>query len=228
MIRNLKAIGIAIVAIFAMSAVAASAAHATEARVKCGGPGECTIKVTHHPGPGVPLGKFHTNAGDVECEEFNAMGEPFKDETKQSIVTLTELKYSECELGGIFATVSVGSGCHYTLHSGNTITGGAEGLVDLAATAGGCVIVIKAGACEVTVNGPQNNLSKIIYTNVKTGTKEEITAHAEVGSIAYTTTASCPGGAGSFGNGTYKETITAKAFNKANETEQTDLTFEDA
>lgn len=230
MIRNLKAIGIAVVAVFAMSALVASAAHATEARVKCGNDitKQCTIKVTHDPT--APNGVFKTKAGNVECEKFSANSGPVTDGEKLSSLTLTELKYEECELGGLVAVVSVPSGCHYTLNSGNTIETGATGSVTVAQTVGTvCEIKITAGACTVTVK-PQGPLNSVTYTNAKTATLEEITAHANVEKIKYTTSAGCPGGAGEAEDGKYEETITAKGFLKEGsvETTQTNLTLEDA
>lgn len=232
MIRNLKALGLGLIAAFAMSAVVASAAHATEADFRCGTnpEKECTIKVTHDPG--TPLGVFKTHAGNVSCEDFHAIGF-VQDGIPTSELTLTELQYTECELGGLFAQVKIPAGCHYTLHSGETVEAGvATGKVDVAQTAGTtCKIEIVAGTCTVTVE-PQENLSSIKYTNkeeeVTKGVKKEtITAHANVEKIKYTTGPPCPGGAGTFADGKYEETLTATGLNKNNESEHTDLTLVD-
>lgn len=230
MTRNLKVLGLGLIAAFAMAAMAASAAHAIEARFTCGTntKQECTIQATHLPGVEIPPGVFKTHAGNVECEEFNAVS-TVKDGLELSELTLTELKYAECELGGLFATVVVSKGCHYTLFPGETILLSATGSVDVSATPEGCVIRIIAGACEVTVKS-QTGKKSITYTNVNTFSIEEITAHANIEKIIYTTSASCPGGAGSFLDGKYEDTLTVKGFKKEEigDFEQTNVTVVDA
>ena len=125
MIRNLKALGIAFVAVFATSAVAVSAAHATATHFQTnGGTGTATITVEQHPD--VVAQTFKTKAGNVLCEKFSAMA---TEATATSpTATLKEMKYSECELGGLAATVNfeakAGTPCDYTLSSGNTVVAG--------------------------------------------------------------------------------------------------------
>jgi hypothetical protein len=147
-------------------------------------------------------------------------------------VTLTELKYEGCELAGLSATVTVSSGCHYTLKPGTIITGGSTGAVDLSVTEKAtCEIKIANGKCTLTVSGPQTGLESITYTNVKTGAKEEITAHVSIGQqIKYTKSAGCLTGAGEGKTlGTYEETITAQGFKEeCGGSEQTDLTVAEA
>ena len=224
MIRNLRALGIAFVAVFAMSAVAASAAHATAAHFRCGTTGTLSCNITVEQDPNKPTQLFKTHAGNVSCQKFHAIG-PFSGTGPE--ITLTELEYKECELAGLAATVTVPKGCHYTLTSGETEAEPEKstGNVTLAVTAGeSCKIEIKTLKCTVTVNGPQTFKNAVTYENVKT-THEEITGHATVNSIEYTTAATCPGGAGTFKDGVYEGTFTAKAFETSGP--QTELTLVD-
>ena len=235
MIRNLRTLGVAFVAVFAMSAVAASAAHATEARFTCGKTLEKNCEVTVEADPQAPGQVFVTNAGTITCNKFHAVSGSIPDGVKQSSVTLTGLEYSECEFAGLAAKVTVSEGCHYTLTSGNTEIEPekATGNVTLAETAGkACVITIKSLKCEVTVKATQLFENAITYENKKTtGIPEEITANATTGEkIKYTTGGTCIGGAGNFENGKFNGKVTARAFelNGTTTGTQTDLTLVDA
>ena len=236
MIRNLRTLGIAFVAVFAMSAVAASAAHATEARFTCGTTEGKNCQVVVEADPQAPGQVFVTNAGTITCNKFSAASGSVPDGVKQSSVTLTGLAYTECELGGLAAEVKASEGCHYTLTSGSTEKEGEEpkrstGNVELSVTTGKtCTITIKSLKCTVTVEGPQKFENSITYENVKT-THEEITATATTGEkIKYTTSATCPGGAVTKENGKFNGKITAKAFelNGGTTGTQTELTLVDA
>ena len=206
MIRNLRALGIAFVAVFAMSAVAASAAHATAAHIRAGeGVGNAEIVVEQDPT--VPTQTFKTHAGNVTCAKFSAV---YNGVATAKTATLEKVAYTECELGGLAATVNFGT-CDYTLGEGETFEAMGRGPVTLGPA--GCEVTIKTLKCTVTVKGAQTFANAITYTNVQTtGKPEEITGHASTNTIEYTTSATCPGGAITLNTGVYEGTFTARAF----------------
>jgi hypothetical protein len=224
MSSKIKALGLALVAVFAMSALAASAAQAQNpaADVTCGEEGDgnpCTIKAEEHPGEGTQV--FKTSVGNISCDEFDATGTAPHGEPASEL-TLTEVEYNSCNFGGLAAEVDFDD-CHYTLHDGETTEEGvATSEVDVSETQGKeCSITITAFTCTVTV-GPQNNLSSITLKEVEAGGNEEITGEANVEGIAYSYSGFC--GSGSKADGVYEGKFTARAF--TGET-QTDLTLFD-
>lgn len=103
--RNFKALGLALVAVFAMSALAASAAQATQQYHSSGEPtslsgSQTTKNVFHVPG-----------AGTVECSTATFAGtQPTK---TASDVTITPT-YSGCIAFGFSTTHITTNGCQYT------------------------------------------------------------------------------------------------------------------
>jgi len=213
MIRNLKALGIAFVAVFAMSAIAASGAQATNAHLKCTTEEpSCVVELTEHPNPVLGVQVFETVLGVVECSEFDAVYEGASTATGNS--TLEEVEYNNCEAFGIEAEVDFGT-CDYTLAAPfETVAGHGQG--DVTIGPAGCVVTIIVGStaeplCEIFVEGAQPFEDAITYTNVETNGKEEITGHANANGIEY----SWEGlicGEGEDNTGTYEGTFTAKAF----------------
>ena len=224
MIRNLRALGIAFVAVFAMSAVAASAAHATAAHFKANTGAE-TAEIKFTADPNEPTQTFKTHAGNVTCPEVHGI---YKGLATTASATFTEIKYTECELAGLAATVNfegvAGKPCGYTLTAGNTETEPGKSTGNVTLEPAGCKVIINTLKCTVTVEGEQEFKESITYQNVKTSF-EEITANATVKGIKYTTSATCPGGGGPFNNGEYNGKITAKGYTTAGT--QVNLTLED-
>lgn len=161
MIRNLKALGLALVAVFAMSAVAASAASAGSITSP-----ETFIKLT---GTDVTKSVLHYNANqEVKCHGHYDIGEV--NQTPHGLIhlptsTLTvKPTYSACEavLGGKVvgtATITMGN-CDYVLHVGAALGGGVYGgTADLVCSSGDVTIDVypstdpkheKAPACTYT------------------------------------------------------------------------------
>ncbi len=116
MIRNLKAMGLALVAVFALSAMAASAASA--ASIQADGP--FTLKGTDEgePGSGSNILIFKEGeANGVECHNSHYHGEAvgggdLSPGAETAKVTPT---YEECTFAGLDATVTM-NGCSYVLH----------------------------------------------------------------------------------------------------------------
>jgi len=170
MIRKFKTLGLALVAVLAMSAFVASAA---QAQLFTANAYPTTVTATSALGND----DFNTEAGSVECKSHfeGTLSEASSD------ITITPT-YTECKAFG-FASATVNmNGCDYTftIHQfPRTIT------VDLLCGAGKNVI-ITAGACEIQIpaqselsfgtiaqNGNhvdiQANFSNINYTVTKDG-----------------------------------------------------------
>ena len=184
MIRNLKVLGLALVAVLAMGAIAASAASA--------GSFTSDAAVTNIVAGQVGEHEFVTNTGVVVCEVAHFTGEQEGETT--ATVTSSPL-YTECEFQGLFSiTVSV-NGCDYVFHASSAT----EGTTDIA----GCnesVPYIQVGSlatCRVRVQ-QQNGIGPISYTEV--GNNVEINSEAE--GISYSESGLfCAGGA--VNNGKY-------------------------
>jgi hypothetical protein len=227
MIRNLKTLGIAFAAVFAVTAVAASAAQAQVDDVDltaAANPAYITVEAD----PSEPAQVFTTAVGSVSCEEFTGeSGELSGEEgsTEFTELTLTKIAYSgNCELAGNEAEVDF-DGCHYTISNGKLDTGTGKLTSDVALTPTGetcsVTITVPVTGCEVTVEGDQTFKGALTYTEVETGTKKEQTIHANTDKIAYTV--KCPGFEEEFEGGSYEGTLTAKAYSDASHTKQVDL-----
>jgi hypothetical protein len=193
MIRNLKVMGLALVAIFAMGAVLASAAsasnfHAASYPVTISG----SQSTTH---------VFTASGTSVSCEKATFSGSASADSSEVTI----HPSYSGCTaFGFVGATVNTEE-CNYVFHSGNT-TNEAEqiyaGTTDVVCPAGQS-IKISASTCALEVKS-QNGLSAVSYDNNAGGT---VTVGANVENIANTVTKDgflCPlKGTGNFTDGKY-------------------------
>ncbi|HYG96179.1 MAG TPA: hypothetical protein VD741_03635 [Solirubrobacterales bacterium] len=159
MIRKLKTLGIALVAVLAMSAVVASAASATN------------FTASSYPTSATassPIGNddFKTEAGSVECAAHFNVG-PLSKASETVTVVPT---YTGCKAFGFLnATVNM-NGCDYVFN--------VNGSVNL--SCGVKYVEITAGTCRLIIAG-QSNLSKVDLANSGSG----ISAQATVGGINY-------------------------------------------
>jgi hypothetical protein len=163
MIRKFKTLGIAVVAVLALSAVVASAASATNFTAS---KYPTAASATSSKGNDT----FTTAAGTVECHASFAVAsisEP------QSSVTVTPT-YTSCLAFGLFSAEVHMNGCDYTFYT--------TGAVDVNCGTGKA-IAITAGPCEVQI-GAQKGLSKVDLANSGTG----ISAQATVSGVAYNVT----------------------------------------
>jgi hypothetical protein len=192
MTHKIKALGIAFIAIAAISSLAVSSAQAGTVHIE--------------PNPAVVTG--HIETGQQHKLQIPAVPNPFNsvcdvstiEATVHQVVSQTTPKtqtvhditatpsYSSCKLAGTNAQVTM-NGCHYTL------TGAGQpaltALVDVICTTPGKQIEIRTAICTVHIPA-QNGLSHITFVN-QAGNK--ITANATVGGItAVQTGAACPGG----------------------------------
>jgi len=161
MTRKFKTLGLAIVAVLAMSAVVASAAQAQFTSNSY----PTTITATS------PLSNddFKTEAGSVECA-----GHFTGEATEASSTQTVNASYSECRAFGFASATVAMNGCDYVFHS--------NGEVDLECS-GTNKVVITAGACEIQI-GTQTGLKSVALTN----NGNHIDVKASVKGIAYTVT----------------------------------------
>jgi hypothetical protein len=187
MIRNLKALGFALAAMFAMSALVAAAAQATAANFKADSATENAIfRVLEDPGN--PTQTFLTDFGDFKCQTVRAESTAAK---TAASVTATNVKYAghfesteECEaLFQAFGAEVRFNGCDYVFHAGtSTDTGTSAGAADIVCPAGKVIEVeVAGGLCTVTI-WAQTGLGPITYHNVVMAgaNNDVVTLEAEV------------------------------------------------
>jgi hypothetical protein len=175
MSRNIKVLGLALVAMLAMSAVVASAASATAFNFKSETvPTQLTGK--QHAGNDV----FTTDAGKVECTEATYLGEQTVSPVNNVSVVPT---YTGCTAFGFANTPIDVNGCSYKFTAITKEAGNFEGAVDIICPAGK-VIEVTAFGCTVTI-GSQTGLKKVTYTNVGAGTTREVTVDVNLTGIKY-------------------------------------------
>ncbi len=212
MIRNLKMLGLALVAVCAMGAVAASAASAN-ANYWFTAPSSDWTKLSG----GQPskfndrfqvVGKTGGAPGITTCETTTYTGS-----TSATTTTTISLKpaYGGCELEPFGKATITTTGCEYVIHTdplGDTTNGNYDTVTTIECTAGN-EIKIEAkvgGVLKCTVNVPPQNLGTgITLTNTAGG---GLTAAISFSTITYTQTAGTGSGACStempaLANGTY-------------------------
>jgi hypothetical protein len=168
MIRNLKVLGLALVAVLAMSIMVASAASASQytgSAYPTTGTGQNTSgKET-----------FTTPGGTVQCDSH------FEGPLSAASSTLTvTAKYTNCiAFGFINATVHFNF-CGYLFHAGAAKGGGVyDNSIDIVCPAGTGPVTIKAATCHVLIPA-QTGLKNVKTTNLAGGT---VTVQPEVSNI---------------------------------------------
>jgi hypothetical protein len=200
MIRNLKALGLAAMAVFAMTAISASAAqaaplfHAEEAPV--------TYKGENVGGKE----KFKTSAGTVECTTTSVTGESSESTSTEATISPT---YTGCKAFGFLTATVTMNGCSYKFH---LVEGSspATATVDIVCPAGKDITISSTG-CVVHVPA-QTGLKHVVFDNEGSGATRDIKATNTVTGIKYTATGGCPGGEGTKEDGEYSGTTTVKGF----------------
>jgi hypothetical protein len=118
MMRNLKALGLALIALFAMSAVVASTASAQLGKITSDGP--VTLKGTETGAGQNRLTAFSTN---VECPGSTYTGHKTNSESSGVVSGETSVtirpNYINCVQGGVPAEVDM-NGCHYAFYDATT------------------------------------------------------------------------------------------------------------
>jgi len=207
MIRKFKALGLALVAVFAMSAVVASAASATSGTLTTTGNvtataeqvGEHVFTLTSHP----VSGGFAT----TKCKKahFKGVGTVA---TGATSVTVTP-EYKECTAFGLPATITHEE-CNYVLKTGTPVNATEWHVTTDVVCPAGKAIKIVAQTCEVTV-GSQTGLATSTVAN---GAGGHLTLNTNISKIKYTVVKDgigCPlAKTGAFEDGHYVGTSTVK------------------
>jgi hypothetical protein len=162
MIRKIKVLGLTLVAVFALTAVASASASAAEFHSESSS--------TELNGAQQTENVFTVNNRTVKCKTATFAG-------SQSGTTASTVEvhptYGNCTAFGLESTVTT-TGCNYVLHS--------NGETDIVCAAGKQIEIEAAGTCHVNVAG-QSGLKSVSYSNVGSGSTEEVLVTANVGSI---------------------------------------------
>jgi hypothetical protein len=188
MINKIKALGLAAVAIAAMSALAAPAAHAGELDI---GAQPASLFAVQEPNQDHVLVLQKTNSAKeqnefpVTCKKATLEGTTQGLKVPEATATAT---YSECTAFGVAATVQM-NGCKYT------ITGAGQpantAVVDIVGCTTGKTIFIDTAICDLDI-GLQNGLAHIVGSQVN---PQQGTLAAKVTGVKVQQTgAACPDG----------------------------------
>jgi hypothetical protein len=186
MTRNLKTLGLALVAVFALSAVVASAASA-QGKITSDGPVTGT-------GTEITPNKLTALGRTVECpgstmtfHEYNVT--PHKPVPDDATTATATPHYKNCTVPGVGPATVIMNGCHYVFHIGGT-TGVADqfsATIDIVCPAGK-VIEVQAFSshpggiklCTTTVKAQTGLVGARATTNTAS---DDVVATGEVGGI---------------------------------------------
>jgi hypothetical protein len=224
MIAKFKALGLAFVAVFAMSAVVATAAQATAGTLTTFPAGK-TVDITAEQ---VGLHEFKLTDHEVQpgsfasatCSyaHFDGVGAISTGATQITVTPTYGTHPPQGETCIVFGQPGriTTTGCDYLLKSGTPTGGGWHVTTDLVCT-GANTIIIESGTCEVHI-GPQTGLTTSQVTNSGSASPEtamDLLLHIKITGIKYTVTKDsigCPlKGTGTFTGGDYTGTTTVQA-----------------
>jgi hypothetical protein len=195
MIRNLKVLGLALVAVLALGALMASVASAGKLTVTSPETEPFPVKLHAEQVAGENHVFTLTDDENLEVKCPTATFAGTQNENTSSTVqvhpTYTEGGGEKCKgFLGINATVNTAT-CDYVFHIGETVgsEGHYGGTVDIVkAGEAACGIVVTAATCQVTVDA-QNGLSALTGINMPNGeATDDVTVKAEIQNIHYTVT----------------------------------------
>jgi hypothetical protein len=195
MIRNLKALGLALVALVALSAVVAGSASAAGERF------HSEVEPTIITGTSTNTHVFAASGATVECTGATFSGtSTLKTETTQTV----HPTYSGCTFFGEPASVDT-TGCNYVFES-ETVAGKMPAEIECTA---GYAIKVTSPGCTLTF-GPQKNTGGLVVTNEGAGTTRDTKTISETGATFSKSGPLCFAISGT--TGTYKGTTTVKGF----------------
>jgi hypothetical protein len=243
MIRNLKALGLALCAVFAFGALAASAASAANDVFTSGSGGNTFLTGEQVGGlKATPPNVFgaKSSAGTIECEKVKYVGSYTGATASEVELTPT---YEKCKSGVAGATVT-DNGCKFVLTgttdaftdtNGNP-TGKEDATVSLNCNHTGSITATLPGSCVITFSdthpagSPVNqNLLGVKYDNEveSAGNKKwDIKATVTVDKITYTSNSNCTalGFTATDSDGFLTTGVTVKAYEDSAHTKQVNLT----
>lgn len=173
--RNLKGLGLALVAAFAMSAFGASSASASFPLFHV--EAEDTV-LTGSQGQLAALNILTTDFGELKCKDVKYIG------TQEVFTTSTmtlKPKFEQCQHGGENAVVTENS-CAFVFHLGES-TEPIEAQMDIECVDGD-QLVVHTEECTTTIP-PQAGLKKVTFTNEGEATTRSVIADLNVEEIHY-------------------------------------------
>jgi len=120
-----------------------------------------------------------TNGGNISCSEVTQEGDASGTTTVSVTLTAT---YSECTAFGFMKVPFNMNECHITFTAITREGTAYEGKKDIACLTKPIEILVPG--CTVTI-GSQNNLGKITYTNIGSGSTREVTIDSAINGIKY-------------------------------------------
>jgi hypothetical protein len=214
MTRKLKSVGIAFIAVLAMSAVVASAAHATNTNIHTA---KASAVVTGDgPLAGVVNVFTVTNGSgknlNTRCEGTNTFKGALVGGTTTTSETLTlTAVYKNCNIAGSESAVQM-NGCDFLFHSNSTTL--TTFSTDIVCPIGQEITEVSPAGCTIHIP-PQNGLTTVTLTNTGAVGSEtrDMDANLNLTGIKYTITAGCPLTPVTLTttDGTYKEELTITA-----------------
>jgi len=181
MIRNLKALGLVVVAALAMSAMVASAAQAEAITTQKLTAQDGTYPEAFHGENPIAKETFITEAGAVECDST------FSGSLSEASTTVSvKASYTNCRaFGGLFAATVNMTGCEYKFHLTTKLSAHKyQAHADLTCTPTTDHVDIVAGPCEIHIDEQLNMTT--VDIEVMTGAKNDITVDPNVEGINYT------------------------------------------
>jgi hypothetical protein len=200
--RQIKLLGLLVLAIAATSAVGASAAQA----------GQFTAAAYPATITGQNVGGAHVFTTEVGMMNCNVT---FHGELGAASEELTLTPTYNCGIAGLEVDVDL-NGCDYVLHAGETLVmHKVAGSMDIVCPEGAVIDfeITSMVVCNLTV-GEQLGLEAITYTNRTMAA--DVDADMSLGEIEYELDAGCPV-MGGFVNGTYGGTTTLKSDNEGSD-----------
>jgi hypothetical protein len=203
---NLKILGLALVAVFAMCAVAAGSASAAKYH------SEIKTTTTHSHTTSEHI--FHTNVGTVVCKTTTTHSHETGTEAAANDWTTTTAKsaptYSSCTAFGFTAEVKM-NGCEYEFGEPNASN---EAHSNVICPAGKTIEIKAIGFCTMTVGAQTGTTGAVTFTNEGSGNTRSVKAVSAVSGIVY------GGNCGSGTNGTYTGTTVNKGYSDEAMTKQ--------
>src|SRR4051794_36903178 len=202
--KHLKTIGLAILAIMAVSALGVASASAAEFHASVLGAKVSGEQVESH--------KFTLTGSSITCKVAKFTGETegtLSGGSYNTPTTKAHPEYSECTAFGFLGATVDTTGCIYEFHA-------QTGTVDLkSCTKGGIIVTASSAFGKCVMENPnQNGINGQSWVTGGTSPNRDITATANATNIkakVTTSTGICPLTVGEHTNGTYTGTTTMKA-----------------
>jgi hypothetical protein len=206
MSRKLKVLGMACVAVFALTAVSASSAMATTSGFTVGA-GATRIEATQTTAQKLVLGGGGTT---VKCSTSTLNGSISAGLVNEATVTPFYGAAGTCTVG-LTATVDVNS-CTYTITDTATANTYDVDITNCPSSAP-LLITVPSTGCVVAITN-QGALADVDTTNNTTSSPDDVDIALAISGITYTGNTSCPANVvGTHNNGTLTGGYTLKAFN---------------